>query len=150
MLMIGGRSTGHMILLLVCDLLLTPAALYMASMAQRNIPLGMDLGPERFVYLLVEVYLIVAVPWAFLSVLLSLYDAGRTSSLADELERVILAVVMGTLVLAGTLYLSFRDVSRLLFIYFFIFDLIALVALRLMMRLFSALQGARQIVPPKF
>lgn len=141
--MVGRRSTSYMILLLVSDLLLTGAALYIASIARRNIPVGMDLGPERFVYLPSEVYLIVTVLWAFLFVLLSVYDARRTLRTADEIQRVIVAVVVGTLVLAGTLYLSFRDVSRLLFIYFFVFDLIALVGLRLLMRFVFRIVGGK-------
>jgi exopolysaccharide biosynthesis polyprenyl glycosylphosphotransferase len=133
--MVGRRSTSYTILLLVSDLLLTEAALYIASVARRNIPVGMDLGPERLVYLPSEVYLIVLCLWSFLFVLLSVYDTRRSLRMIDELQRVIVAVGVGTLVLAGVLYLSFRDVSRLLFVYFFIFDLISLVGLRLLMRL---------------
>jgi exopolysaccharide biosynthesis polyprenyl glycosylphosphotransferase len=141
--MLRRRSVSHMVFLLFADLFFTGAALYTASIARRNIPLGMDLGPERFVYLPSEVYLMVLGLWSFLFALLSVYDTRRSLRMIDELQRVIVAIAVGTLVLAGTLYLSFRDVPRLLFVYFFIFDLLALVAFRLLMRLAFLLADGR-------
>lgn len=139
--MLRRRSASYMVFLLFSDLLLTEAALYIASIARRNIPLGMDLGPQRFVYLPSEVYVMVLGIWSFIFVLLSVYDRRQTLRIVDELQRVLLAVVMATLVLAGALYLSFRDVPRLLFVYFSILDLAFLIGFRLLLPLSPRIMG---------
>jgi exopolysaccharide biosynthesis polyprenyl glycosylphosphotransferase len=48
---------------------------------------------------------------------------------------VIVAATFSTIAFAGATYLSYRDLSRLLFIYFYAFDLIFLVAWRVVLRL---------------
>jgi len=50
---------------------------------------------------------------------------------------------MATLIFAGALYLSFRQVSRLLFVYFFALDLVFLLALRVSLRLIFKLLNGR-------
>ena len=48
-----------------------------------------------------------------------------------------------SLAFAGSLYLSFRDVSRLLFIYFAVLNLVALLAWRAIARVVFRLRGPR-------
>ena len=128
--MLGRSSTNYTVLLLLCDLCLTEAALHLASLARRRLPFGIDLGAARAAYLPIGVYLTVSGIWLIVFVLLSVYNLRRSLKLADELQRVVVAIAVATLVFAGALYLSFREVPRLLFGYFFVLDLAFLVGSR--------------------
>jgi len=141
--MVTKSRTNYAVTLLLLDLGLTQAALYLASVARRYLPFGLELGFAKTAYLPVEIHVTVAFLWLVVFTLLSVYDLRRNLRLLDQLQRVLVAATMATLVFAGTLYLSFRDVPRLLFIYFFILDLAALVVLRLLVHLVLPLKGGK-------
>ncbi len=127
-------STNYILFLLVSDVLLSLGALYLASQARYYIPWGVRL-PPIFVRLSLPIYLMVAVLWPILFGLIGVYDARRTWRVMRELQTVTTAVSLASLVLAGALYLSFRDVPRRLFLYFAVFDLVLLVSFRLVLRM---------------
>jgi exopolysaccharide biosynthesis polyprenyl glycosylphosphotransferase len=129
--MLKRSSTNYAVTLLFFDLCSTWVALYLASVARRQLPFGLDLGRATTAHLPVNVYLMAAVLWPVIFVLLSVYDFRNRPSLVEQLERVIVAISVATLVFAGALYFTFRDVPRLLFAYFFLLDLLLLVGLRL-------------------
>ena len=133
--MIKKSSTNYAVTLLLVDLCLTQAALYLASVARRYLPFGLELGRAKTAYLPLEIHLTVGLLWLVVFTLLSVYDLRRNLRLLDQLQRVLVATTMATLVFAGALYLSFRDVPRLLFIYFLLFDVAALVGFRLLLHL---------------
>lgn len=141
--MLGRSSVNYAVTLLFFDLLLTQVALFLASVARRYLPFGLELGLARTAYLPLSIYVMVGILWLIIFILLSVYDFQRNLRVVDELQRIVVAQGMATLVFAGALYLSFRDVPRLLFVYFFIFDLIALVGLRLLMRFVYRIPGSR-------
>lgn len=64
----------------------------------------------------------------------SVYDTRRTLRVSDELQGIVMAVLVAAFLLAGALYLSVREVSRVLFVYFCIVDLSLLVISRLTVR----------------
>lgn len=135
-------GTGYAFMLLLFDLCLTQVALYLASVARRHLPFGLELGRATTAYLPLNVYLTVGGLWLVIFVLLSVYDLRQKPRVTDELQRVVVAVAIATLVFAGALYVSFRDVPRLLFAYFFVLDLLLLVGFRLVTRLvFVLLRG---------
>jgi exopolysaccharide biosynthesis polyprenyl glycosylphosphotransferase len=127
------RGTGFTIFLCISDLALTAAALYAASVARLALPWGATIWP-RNVRLSPQVYLLVTVVWVLVFLLLSVYDPKRTLRLADELQMILTAVPMSTLVFAGTLYVTYRDVPRLLFLYFFVIDLTLILCWRTLLR----------------
>ena len=133
--MVKKSSTNYAVALLLVDLCLTQAALYLASVARRYLPFGLELGHAKTAYLPLEIHVTVGLLWLVVFMLLSVYDLRRNLRLPDQLQRVLVATTMATLAFGGALYLSFRDVPRLLFIYFFIFDLAGLVGFRLLMHL---------------
>ena len=118
-------------LLFVVDLLLTQVALYLSDVARRCIPLGKAIDPTR-TFLNPYIYLLIALIWPLLFRALGVYDVKRAPSLREELKTLMVAVPTAVFVFAGSLYLSFRDVSRLLVFYFFIIDLAFLASLRLL------------------
>lgn len=134
-------STNLMLALLISDLLLTELALYLASYVRPRLSWGASLTYGQ-AHLSPYVYLMVAVIWGATFLVLSVYDAKRTLRAIDEIQTAFVATSMATLIFAGALYLSFRQVSRLLFIYFFALDLVFLLALRVFLRLaFKLLNG---------
>jgi exopolysaccharide biosynthesis polyprenyl glycosylphosphotransferase len=128
-------STNYAVALLFLDICFTWIALYLASVARRQLPFGLDLGRATTAQLPVNVYLMTLVLWPVIFVLLSVYDYRNRPGLIEQLERVVIAISVATLVFAGALYFTFRDVPRLLFGYFFLVDLVLLVGLRLLIPL---------------
>ena len=133
--MLRRSSTNYAVILLFLDLCFTWVALYLAGVARRQLPFGLDLGRATTAHLPALVYLMASVLWLVIFVLLSVYDVRNRPTLIDQLERVIVAISVATLVFAGVLYFTFRDVPRLLFAYFFLLDLLLLIGVRLIVPL---------------
>lgn len=123
------RSPNEILLIITLDLLLTEGALYLSQIIRLNVPLGQGL-PSRLIDLPPLVYVIVAVLWLALFSRLSLYQVWRRP-ISQEILHVTLAVSLACMTLAGVLYLSFRDVSRLQFFYFCGLDLALLITARI-------------------
>ncbi|MCL4459812.1 MAG: sugar transferase [Chloroflexi bacterium] len=118
----------------LADLLLTELSLFVAEYARRKIDLGLEIHPT-VILLNPYIYIVVGLIWIFIFMAFSAYDFRRVADPINELQTVIAAVGTAVLVFAGYLYLSFRDVPRLLFVYFFIFDMFLLLSYRLVVRL---------------
>lgn len=138
--MLKRTNINYALFLLGSDLVFTILSLNLASRARLLIPLGVRLT-LKFVYLHPYIYLLVIVIWFLVFLFLSVYDPKRTLRLIEELQTLIPAIGAATLIFAGTLYLSFREVPRLLFGYFFIIDCVALVGFRILLRLAFRLIG---------
>ena len=143
--MLDRRATGFAVFLCVSDLAVTVAALYVASVARITLPWGAILW--KGIALHVQVYILVLMLWFFVFLLLSVYDPRKNLRLADELQTVLVAVPVSTLVFAGTLYLTYRNIPRLLFLYFLALDLIFLLCWRLLIR--GILRLTRKSRPPR-
>lgn len=123
--------------MLAFDMALTALALVIAYGLRQVLPLRQEtanlatLEPLSAFALL---GLIMAI-WSVVFNLGSVYDTRQTLRVSDELQNVFVAVLLSSLILAGTLYLSLREVSRILFLYFCVVDLILLVVWRLLVRL---------------
>jgi exopolysaccharide biosynthesis polyprenyl glycosylphosphotransferase len=118
---------------LIWDLLLTMMCLRAASSVRLWLGYGNPIGPEQ-VQLPWQIYLAVAVIWVMIFLLLTPQRAIFSSELIAAIGRLVVAIALASLVFAGLLYLSFRDISRLLFIYFAACDLVALLAYHLFVR----------------
>jgi len=66
----------------------------------------------------VLVYAIFAIEWVAIFLLFSVYDARRNFRGMNEFLTLTLASTLAAVSLAGTLYLSYREISRLLFMVF--------------------------------
>jgi exopolysaccharide biosynthesis polyprenyl glycosylphosphotransferase len=91
------------------------------------------------------IYPLAVVIWITVFLLLSVYDGRRNFMVTDELTSVSLGSALAAVILAGTLYLSFRQVSRLLFIVFFITNFLLMVAWRLTYRLVFHLRASKLV-----
>jgi len=93
-------------------------------------------------------YAIFPVLWVIILFVSSVYDGRRNLRIGDEITGLSLSSLLAIVALAGTLYLSFRDVSRVLFLTFAVAAFLLLLAWRLLYRLaFSS--GMIQGVQPK-
>jgi exopolysaccharide biosynthesis polyprenyl glycosylphosphotransferase len=139
---VGRRIQPLSILLLLTDSVSVVIGLWLASLARSVIPFGTSgaLPPSA-----------TALPWpfyAFASVVyvISLASAGAYDPhLAlrwfNEAWRVVAGSVGATVILAGALYLSFRQTSRLQFFYFFTFTVVMLLWYRAALRIYYRLIG---------
>lgn len=132
-------DTNLVTLLLLVDLALTELALYLAQVVRFRLPYGEPL-PVSLISLHPYVYAMVAFIWAG-SLITFVYRPRHFRRLGEELYALTLATVTSTLLLAGALYLSFRDVSRLLFIYFCLIDLYLLIGVHVWFRLVRQVAG---------
>ena len=79
-------------------------------------------------------YPIFSVLWVVILVLFSVYDRRRNLRVGDELASLSAGSLLAAISLAGILYLSYRDVSRLLFLVFIALAYLMLLAWRLVYR----------------
>jgi exopolysaccharide biosynthesis polyprenyl glycosylphosphotransferase len=127
---LGHRLAGSV---LFWDVALTLCCLYAASSARLRLGFGNAIG-SRQVHLPWQVYLAVAIIWTIVFLLLVPQRALFWRGLMEALGRLLAAVALAALAFAGLLYLSFRDVSRLQFLYFAISDLVVLMGFHLVVR----------------
>lgn len=120
--------------MLVSDLALTVLSLALARLARLSWPFGVEITHPKAAELSPAVYVFVIILWLVLFNLLSVYSPHKSATLVDELKTVVVAIMVATASFAGVLYLTYREVPRLLFAYFFLFDLVALTGFRVLLR----------------
>ena len=113
----------------ISDIIITFCGLYAASYLRDTLPIGKPLG-EVGASLPVFVYAIAALCWSGSLLLVGAYDTKHTDRSWIIITRVIFGGLLATLLLAGILFLTFREVSRLQFVYFFLINLFLLLFYR--------------------
>jgi hypothetical protein len=76
------------------------------------------------------ILILVSIIWPFIFVVFSVYDGRRNGTLMAELLNVLQAICISTITLAGLLYLTYRTTPRILFMIFFLLDVIILLGYR--------------------
>ncbi|HEX9370285.1 MAG TPA: sugar transferase [Roseiflexaceae bacterium] len=122
---------------MIGSILITQAMLVLAMVLRQRLPFGLPLlpGSERIPPML---YVLVGVIWFVIQIIFSTPRLVRNGQLIEGLWRLVAAVALASLTFAGALFLSFRQVSRVYFIYFVLLDLVALLlfygAMRVLVR----------------
>ena len=124
------RLTGSVLL---WDVGLTLSALWASSYLRVWIDLGHNLR-QADVAIPWPLYPSLAIVWITVFFILRPQRLLFTSSLPEALGRLVAAIALAAFSFAGLLYLSFRDISRLQFIYFVLLDLTLLILCHLIMR----------------
>jgi len=139
-------STG----LFVGDMLLTLAALALARGLRLILPFGMQIDPKTLEPLAFELdlvlYALVLVVWMTVFLILPVYDSRRWLHAIDNLQVTLTAVAFAILVFAGLAYFFFRELSRVLFVYFTLIDALLLIAWRVFLRLALRTRLAKPLV----
>jgi exopolysaccharide biosynthesis polyprenyl glycosylphosphotransferase len=123
---LGGNQT---LLRLVSDVTLTELALFLATILRPLWPIGSPLIAEQ-TQLPLAIYIVVALVWGSAFLLLSAY-APRHQRAVGKVRAILGIITLATIVLAGILYVSFREVSRLQILTFYSLDVVFLIGVRL-------------------
>ncbi|HEX5501990.1 MAG TPA: sugar transferase, partial [Thermomicrobiales bacterium] len=111
------------------------AALALATALRYAVPAGRPLIPERN-YLSVGLFPLALACWALAAGHFRLYEWHWVMNLRHEAARLLLATGGAMILVSGALYLTYREVPRLLFVYFAVLVLVVNGAIRLLLRLF--------------
>lgn len=118
-------------ILLVFDLMLTWGTLELAENARRVLPLGFQL-PQNPILVLPSTIITVLLIWFVVFHAYGVYDPQYHDSILNP-WRVLWATLTSAVIFSGALYLTERNLPRLLFIYFIVGNLCALLLLRLVL-----------------
>jgi FlaA1/EpsC-like NDP-sugar epimerase len=118
----------YLILLMIADVILTVVVMATLVEARPFLP-GRELAPE-LVLPHSAIFVMIAVIWFVSFSTTGAYDPLRIRSLSMQMGRFTSAHLMATFVFAGVLYFTFRDMSRMLVVYFCIADYFVLMLIR--------------------
>jgi exopolysaccharide biosynthesis polyprenyl glycosylphosphotransferase len=129
------RRAGLRVVLLLGDLTVVAFTLFVASWIRPYLTFGKPLLPSD-AWLAWPVYGMVLIIWGIGFLLIDVYNLQKNLRLIDELQRLVAAHGATSLAFAGTLYFSYRDVSRLQVLFFALFSLLLLSSYRILFRHF--------------
>ncbi|OGO15137.1 MAG: hypothetical protein A2Z14_18130 [Chloroflexi bacterium RBG_16_48_8] len=138
--MSNGKISPLSIQLFFLDLVLTPVGLWIASQLRILLPYGKPI-PEEAVMPPWPVYLLAMACWSTALVLNGAYDPQRVLRWFNEALRITYAAVLATGLLSGGLFLTYRETSRLQFLYFLLINLLLLLGYRGILRIMDNLTG---------
>ena len=137
------RFRRYLTFLAIGDVLLTVAALGAAVLLRPVLPWGRSIAGQS-VLVSPVVYAVVALLWPIGFQTLGVYDSRLATNVLAQVRRLTIAVPVSVFVLGGFLYFTFRDISRLLIVYFALANWALLVLLRVGGgRLLQALRDVR-------
>jgi len=131
--MLQRSSARYVIVLYVTDLLIALAALWAARWLRVTLPYG-KLLDDPGAALHWPMFVLMALIWSVVLTGSRAYDPQRWTQAVDEIQTIIVATALATLVFAGALYFTFRGLSRLLYGYFFVLDVLGTIGARLILR----------------
>ena len=138
----ASRISRLSIQLFTIDILLTVVSLYVATRLRAFIPLGtagaLGLENTRLPWF---AYLIAGACWSMALLFSGAYDPGRVLRWYSEAIHVVSGSLVATVLLAGALYMTLREVSRLQFVYFLVINLWLLLAYRAGLRIYYRALG---------
>ncbi len=126
------------LVLFIGDLLWTQVALIVARQLRLALPFGMQFSLETGEPLTFEIdvtfYLLVLAVWAAVFLVLPVYDHHRSLHAIGDAQITLVAISFAVLILAGLAYFFYRELSRVLFVYFALIDALSLLAWRGLLR----------------
>jgi exopolysaccharide biosynthesis polyprenyl glycosylphosphotransferase len=134
--MIRRFSVNFSLISIGIDLIVIALAVMLASEMRpllSFLPYTTDIRkPLQLPFLLFIVFPII---WVGIFILISVYDGRKNLYVVDEFTSITLGSLLAAVSLAGLLYLTYRDVSRLLFLFFILTAFICMLAWRSVIRL---------------
>lgn len=131
--MLQRSSARYVILLYLLDTALTLCSLVVARWLRIVVPFGKPLTAAG-VALRGPMFVLAVIIWSLALGGFKAYDPHRLAHAVDEIQIVIGAIAVATLAFAGVLYLSYRGLSRLLYAYFFVLDVLLCLSARMLLR----------------
>jgi exopolysaccharide biosynthesis polyprenyl glycosylphosphotransferase len=136
------RPDTYLLSLYLSDLLATVLSMVLAQFLRSALPYGLPFEPAGG-GLTVGIGVMALLIWTVTLRWFSAYDSNRISRQTDETLAVLAAIVISALLLAGALYLSYRGLSRLLFVYFVLFNILLVLMFRAIVRLAFKAMGVQ-------
>lgn len=128
------RNVNHVIGALLADVAATLVAVALAFWLRATLPYGLDLASSfNWNILYWEAGLLYPVVFA----LMYLYDPDRAFRGSEEYSSLVAGCLVGGLALAGLVYFTEREISRLALVYFYAVQFILLAGWRLLLRWLS-------------
>lgn len=129
---------------MIVDLLSVALALYGATQIRPAINLLTFVQPITDpIELPINLFFLFPLIWLGIFTAFAIYDGRKYLKIVDEFTALTLASFVSAIASAGILYLSFRDVSRALFLVFVLFAFVLFIGWRIFARLAFRLQQAR-------
>ncbi|MEJ2013706.1 MAG: sugar transferase [Anaerolineales bacterium] len=116
--------------LFLLDFLAVPTGIFLASKLRLLLPFGLPL-PESSAVLPLTVYLLGMACWSGSLLANGVYDPERTPHWRHEFARIFISGIIATLLFAGVLFMTYRETSRLQFVYIFFLNLSLIYSIRL-------------------
>lgn len=144
--MLNRAPARLMVVFFLTDVALSVAALWLARALRVVVPFGQPLDPGGR-WLTFPVYVTALAVAAVALTASGLYDSGRIVRAYHELSRLTMGVIVEALVLAGVLYFTQRETSRLYILYFVLIQWCLLLTARLIARAAWSSLPTRRIPP---
>lgn len=140
------RTSRLSVYIFFADTLLNPLGMLAATWLRGHLPLGRGGAlPEAFVEVPWFLYLLGVACWIAGLALSGAYEPQRILRWYREAAVVAQGAALGTFLLAGVVYFTFRELSRLQFVYYFVLTLGLLLGQRAALRIVYRLR--RQVRP---
>ncbi len=136
------HATNYALYLIVCDVLLTLVALHTAYFGRLYLPLGVPLSPA-LIPMSWAIYVAAVAIWLGIFLIIDVYNPRKTLRAHEEMQRLGLALGLAALTFAGFLYLTVRNLPRLLFVYFVLLNTALILGHRAALRLAFRYAGPR-------
>jgi exopolysaccharide biosynthesis polyprenyl glycosylphosphotransferase len=137
--MLNRTNRNFTLWLFAGDMLLTLAALTLARGLRMVLPFGLQIDPLTGLPIIFKInwtfYGLVLLVWAAVFATLPVYTNRQTLHAGGSLPITLIAIGFAILILAGLAYFFYRDLSRVLFIYFALIDAALLATWRGSLRL---------------
>jgi exopolysaccharide biosynthesis polyprenyl glycosylphosphotransferase len=136
------RNTNFIILTIALDLGCVLFAIIVTQWLRFNLPYGMPIQSEPGIPVL-RLEALLLYPLVFL--LFSLYDPERTFRAVDEYQILTAASMIAALALAGLVYFTARDISRLFLVYYYLSHFFLVLTWRGLARLILRSQSGKHL-----
>jgi exopolysaccharide biosynthesis polyprenyl glycosylphosphotransferase len=140
-------SANFAVFSIFVDLSIIPAALWLVAEIRpllNSLPIIATIPGQ--ITLPPVLYVIFPLAWVSILALNSIYDGKKNLRVVDEFSSLTVGTLIASISLAGILYLTYRDVSRALFLSFILLTFLAMILWRLIARVFFRVlrQGTAQ------
>ena len=126
--MLRSQNINYILLSMLMDFFGTALALVLAQKTRLTLGIGHDVGTVSLFS--APIIAMVLVIWCGTFITLSVYDPDQSPGINEHFMMIFVSLSVSMLILAGMLYFTFRDVSRLLMIYFYGYNLLILLGWR--------------------
>ncbi len=138
--MLNSLKTRWLSVTIALDISFTMIALLLARWLREYFPAGtyfdltetlsFEFLDEPLFFSLKLLLPVVVIVWLMVFSSLSIYSARFSVSQYNQIQPIVVAITGAVLVFAGVAYFFFRDLSRFLFLYFYVLDILFLVGWR--------------------